>query len=142
MRIDEACGSWAFFIRMGWICPRCACRGRLVALIAAAYLAACRSQAALRPLDRYSSSAGLPKLSAIAAAKNESDCIETCIRSLFRQDYPDLEVVAINDRSSDDTGAIAGSARHGVRRTPAGRACLDALPTRLVRHNPTLWSRV
>jgi chlorobactene glucosyltransferase len=42
----------------------------------------------------------------IVAARNESDCIETCIRSLFCQDYPELEVVAVNDRSTDDTGAI------------------------------------
>lgn len=84
--------------------------GSLVAVawlaIVAVYLAACRSQAALRPLTDTPPSDGLPKLSVIVAAKNESDCIETCIRSLFRQDYPDLEVVAINDRSSDDTGAI------------------------------------
>ena len=38
--------------------------------------------------------------------KNESECIETCIRSIFRQDYPGLEVVAVNDRSTDDTGTI------------------------------------
>src|SRR5262245_12140536 len=47
-----------------------------------------------------------PRLSVIVAARNESDCIETCIRSLFRQDYPDLEVVAVNDRSTDDTAEI------------------------------------
>ena len=60
----------------------------------------------LRPLGEQVDKSQLPSLSVIVAAKNESDCIETCIRSLFRQDYPNLQVVAVNDRSSDDTGLI------------------------------------
>jgi len=60
----------------------------------------------LRPTDDESNSAELPRLSVIVAARNESDCIETCIRSLFRQHYANLEVVAVNDRSTDDTAQI------------------------------------
>ncbi len=68
------------------------------------FVRACRSRSSLRPeTDGFSE---LPKLSVIVAARNESVCIETCIRSLFLQDYPDLEVVAVNDRSTDDTGEI------------------------------------
>jgi chlorobactene glucosyltransferase len=48
----------------------------------------------------------VPRLSVIVAARNESDCIETCLRSLFRQDYSDFEVVAVNDRSTDNTAEI------------------------------------
>jgi cellulose synthase/poly-beta-1,6-N-acetylglucosamine synthase-like glycosyltransferase len=70
------------------------------------YIAACRKQSSLRPMTDTSRLSGLPKLSVIVAGRNESDCIETCIRSLFRQDYPDLEIVAVNDRSTDDTGEI------------------------------------
>lgn len=69
-----------------------------------AFLNACRKRSALQPLTNSSESLELPKLSVIVAARNESVCIETCIRSLLRQDYPDLEVVAVNDRSTDDTG--------------------------------------
>ena len=75
-------------------------------LIAVVYVRACRSQSPLRPLAGPSSPSELPGLSVVVAAKNESCCIETCIRSLFRQDYPGLEVVAVNDRSTDDTGEI------------------------------------
>ncbi len=67
---------------------------------------ACRQRSSLRPMVDSPKSLELPKLSVIVAARNESVCIETCIRSLFRQDYPDLEVVAVNDRSTDDTGEI------------------------------------
>ncbi len=65
-----------------------------------------RKHSSLRPISGSPNLSELPKLSVIVAARNESACIETCIRSLFRQDYPELEVVAVNDRSSDDTGQI------------------------------------
>lgn len=48
----------------------------------------------------------LPRLSVVLAARNEAACIETCIRSLFAQNYPGLEVIAVNDRSTDETPAI------------------------------------
>ena len=70
------------------------------------FLAACRKRSTLRPLLKSPSGMDLPSLSVIVAARNESACIATCIRSLFRQDYPDLEVIAVNDRSTDDTGEI------------------------------------
>jgi len=67
---------------------------------------ACRKKSSLRPMGDRWEPTELPRLSVIVAARNESECIETCIRSLFRQDYPKLEVVAINDRSTDDTAEI------------------------------------
>ena len=70
------------------------------------FLLACRKRIVLRPMNADSESIDLPSLSVIVAARNETDCIETCIRSLFLQDYPQLEVVAINDRSTDDTAEI------------------------------------
>lgn len=75
-------------------------------LIGVVYVRACRSQSSLRPMTGPFSPSDLPRLSVVVAAKNESCCIETCVRSLLRQDYPGLEVVAVNDRSSDDTGQI------------------------------------
>ena len=65
-------------------------------LIAATWIAvififfrACRQQTSLQLLEENSDSGDLPSLSVIVAARNESACIEACIRSLFRQDYPD-----------------------------------------------------
>ncbi len=71
-----------------------------------AFFFASRKQSPLRPITDAPRSVDLPKLSVIVAARNEAACIETCIRSLFRQDYTDLQVVAVNDRSSDDTAKI------------------------------------
>lgn len=55
-----------------------------------------------------------PKLSVIVAACNEADHLESAIESLLCQDYPDLEVVLVDDRSEDATGVIveALAARH------------------------------
>lgn len=47
-----------------------------------------------------------PSLSVIVPACNEGSTIEAALRSLIRADYPDLEVVVVNDRSTDETGAI------------------------------------
>jgi glycosyltransferase involved in cell wall biosynthesis len=41
------------------------------------------------------------------AARDEAATLETTVRGLLAQDYPGLEVVVVDDRSSDGTGAIA-----------------------------------
>ena len=46
------------------------------------------------------------KISVLIAAKDEAENIETCVRTVLQQDYPDFEVIVVNDRSDDDTGAI------------------------------------
>ena len=47
-----------------------------------------------------------PKVSVIVPARDEGENIERTIRSLAAQDYPALEIVAVDDRSGDDTGDI------------------------------------
>lgn len=47
-----------------------------------------------------------PRVSVLLAAKDEEACIDTCVRTLLEQDYPDFEVVVCNDRSTDKTGEI------------------------------------
>lgn len=49
---------------------------------------------------------GAPRLTVIVPARNEARDIEACLASLLALDYPDFEVIAINDRSTDATGAI------------------------------------
>ena len=71
-----------------------------------AFFFASRKQSPLRPMTDAPEPLDLPKLSVIVAARNEAACIETCIRSLFRQDYINLQVVAVNDRSNDETAKI------------------------------------
>jgi glycosyltransferase involved in cell wall biosynthesis len=47
-----------------------------------------------------------PRVSIIVPALNESATIEPALRSLFTLDYPNYEVIAVNDRSTDSTGEI------------------------------------
>lgn len=47
-----------------------------------------------------------PALSVLVPARNEADAIEPALRSLLSQDYPNLEVIAIDDRSTDETGTV------------------------------------
>ncbi|HDO30222.1 MAG TPA: glycosyltransferase, partial [Desulfobacteraceae bacterium] len=47
-----------------------------------------------------------PRVSIIVPACNEEETIETAMLSLVQQDYGPFEIVVINDRSTDRTGAI------------------------------------
>ncbi|UCE58374.1 MAG: glycosyltransferase [Phycisphaerales bacterium] len=46
------------------------------------------------------------RISVIIAAKDEEENIEACVTSLLEQDYPDFELIVIDDRSSDGTPEI------------------------------------
>ncbi len=47
-----------------------------------------------------------PKVSVIIAARNEEKDLEQALQSVLALDYPALEIVAVNDRSTDSTGGI------------------------------------
>lgn len=49
---------------------------------------------------------GYPKVSVILPARNEERYIAKCLDSLLKQIYPNFEILAINDSSSDKTGEI------------------------------------
>jgi glycosyltransferase involved in cell wall biosynthesis len=51
----------------------------------------------------------LPSLTIIVPARNEAANIAACLQSLLAQDYPNLHILAVNDRSSDTTGTILDS---------------------------------
>jgi glycosyltransferase involved in cell wall biosynthesis len=48
----------------------------------------------------------LPKLSIIVPARNEGPHVEAALRSMLALDYPNFDVIAINDRSTDNTGEV------------------------------------
>ncbi|MFL6384473.1 MAG: glycosyltransferase [Nitrososphaeraceae archaeon] len=47
-----------------------------------------------------------PKVSVILPARNEEEYIAKCLESLLGQDYPNFEIIAVNDSSNDKTGDI------------------------------------
>ena len=47
-----------------------------------------------------------PRVSVILPARDEEDNIRECLESLLEQDYPDLEVIVVDDRSEDRTPEI------------------------------------
>lgn len=71
---------------------------------------------------------GWPPLTVVVPARDEAAAIEASVRSLLGQDYPDLRVVAVDDRSVDGTGAILDRVAAGeprlrvvhVRELPGG----------------------
>lgn len=54
----------------------------------------------LTPLEEW------PLVSVIVPARDEGEKIEAGLRSLLASDYPRLEIIAVDDRSTDQTGAV------------------------------------
>jgi cellulose synthase/poly-beta-1,6-N-acetylglucosamine synthase-like glycosyltransferase len=47
-----------------------------------------------------------PRVSIIVPARNEQRNIREALQSLLALDYPDYELIVVDDRSEDDTGRI------------------------------------
>jgi glycosyltransferase involved in cell wall biosynthesis len=47
-----------------------------------------------------------PSLTVIVPARNEAADVAACLQSLLEQDYENLQIIAVDDRSTDQTGAI------------------------------------
>jgi glycosyltransferase involved in cell wall biosynthesis len=62
-----------------------------------------------------------PSLSVVVPACNEARTIERALASLSAQDYPSLEIVLVDDRSSDGTGSIIEHLAESDRRISAIR---------------------
>lgn len=48
-------------------------------------------------------------LTVIVPARNEAADVRVCLQSLLEQDYENLQIIAVDDRSTDQTGAIMES---------------------------------
>jgi glycosyltransferase involved in cell wall biosynthesis len=75
---------------------------------------------ALKPLAQPAPDLPLPKLSVVVAARNEEAAIAECLNRLLAQDITDLEIIAVNDRSTDRTGEIIRDLAQKVAQGPAG----------------------
>jgi len=51
--------------------------------------------------------ASFPLVSIIIPARNEENNLSSCLDSLLRLDYPNTEIIIVNDRSTDNTQKIA-----------------------------------
>lgn len=47
-----------------------------------------------------------PLVSVLIPARNEADNIKRCLRSLLKQDYPNIEILVLDDNSSDLTSQV------------------------------------
>jgi glycosyltransferase involved in cell wall biosynthesis len=59
-----------------------------------------------RTVDAHPPSLPLPGLSVIVPARNEAASISATLRSLLASEGVDLQILAVDDRSTDETGAI------------------------------------
>jgi glycosyltransferase involved in cell wall biosynthesis len=74
----------------------------------------------------------LPSLTIVVPARNEAAEIETALHSLLALDYPRLDIVAVDDRSTDPTGEI-------MDRIAAEHASAGKLRILHVRELPPRW---
>jgi poly-beta-1,6-N-acetyl-D-glucosamine synthase len=75
---------------------------------------------------------GWPPVTVLISAYNEEQVIGACVRSALAADYPNLEILVLDDGSTDDTAAAAERARGGdprlqVLRDPVNRGKADRL---------------
>ena len=79
----------------------------------------------------------VPSVCVVVAARNESEGLASCLRSLLAQDHPELSVRVIDDRSEDDTFDIAQRFARSDPRVSTVR--IDALPPRWMGKSHALW---
>ena len=96
-----------------------------------------RHRNAIPPLPSARTGPALPTLSIVVPARNEAAVIGPTIRSLLAQDYPSLEVIAVDDRSADGTGDVLRDLTARDPRLVAVR--VDDLPAGWLGKNHALW---
>ncbi|HVX38303.1 MAG TPA: glycosyltransferase family 2 protein [Gemmatimonadaceae bacterium] len=92
-----------------WIVPP------IVALARAAHSHSLKEYPAALPADA-------PRVSVIVPARNERRNIERCVRSVLASHYAPLEVIVVDDHSTDGTGEIAGEIARADARLRVVRA--------------------
>lgn len=60
----------------------------------------------LHRTHRHIEPVNYPSVSILVPARNEEKTIDKCIRSLLAQDYPNYEVIVLDDQSDDNTAGI------------------------------------
>lgn len=78
----------------------------IAAFLALALLTALFNYFFIRRFDQYPRAKTFPRLSVLIPARDEAENIEACVRSLLEQDYPDFEILVLDDHSTDGTRLI------------------------------------
>ena len=78
-----------------------------------------------------------PRLSVVVAARNEERGAQQALSSLLALDYPDYEVIFVDDRSDDRTGAIADRLSAGDDRLEVVR--IEKVPAGWFGKNHACW---
>jgi chlorobactene glucosyltransferase len=94
----------------------------LLPVLAAAFV---RRRPALEECDA-TADGDAPRVSVIVPARNEALNVEACLRSLRASSYPRLEIILVDDGSTDGTGEVARRVAEGDPRVRIVRS--DPLP--------------
>lgn len=78
-----------------------------------------------------------PRVSVIVAARNEERNIRAALQSLLALDYPDYELLVVDDRSTDRTGAVLAELAAGDGRLRV--ITVSELPAGWLGKNHALW---
>ncbi len=81
----------------------------LAVFLAVILLIAIANAFTLRRLGTHPPPHSLPRLSVLIPVRNERESIGPCLRSLLAQDYPDYEVLVLDDGSTDGTDRIVAA---------------------------------
>jgi chlorobactene glucosyltransferase len=77
-----------------------------IAVVALAWVLALKVRSHRQPspsVGRHEADLQWGRVSIIVPIRNEADKVQECIESLLQQDYPDFEVIAVDDCSEDET---------------------------------------
>ena len=96
-----------------------------------------RQRNAIPQIDVVPAPMTLPRLSVVVPARDEGAAIRRALGSLLAQDYPELELIVVDDRSSDATGEVLRDLATKDRRLVALR--VEELPAGWLGKNHALW---
>ncbi len=82
--------------------------------------------------------AGMPRVSIVVAARNEERNIREALASLLELNYPDFELIVVDDRSTDRTGDILDEMAADSPRLKTIH--VDSLPPGWLGKNHALWT--